>query len=255
MTSISPFDNWPLPVFQLNSKLEIIESSEAALSLFGKADSILELLDEGSVEKGRKFLQSAEFSGPVELVFKNSDGTTKLCDLHCKRNGETALNAVAVPKDDRVSKISGQLANLRSRLNDTNYDLLMEKEQTEKLLQRVSELSAPTIELGEGHLLIPLFGDLDSSKIEAVRDHILRDVYDKHAETVILDLTAMGKISSEGMGYLNSLLQTFKVMGIGNIITGVNPEHAKELHALRETNDMRFEPSLAKVLSERNLII
>lgn len=255
MTSISPFDSWPLPAFQLNSKLEVIESSEAADSLFGKADSFLELLDEGSVEKARNFLQSADFSGPSELVFKSPDDTTKLCDLHCKRNGEAVLNAIAVPKDDRVSKISAQLSSLRSRLNDTNYDLLLEKERTEKLLRRVSELSAPTIELGEGHLLIPLFGDLDSSKIEAVRDHILHDVYEKHAETVILDLTAMGKISPDGMGYLNSLLQTFTVMGIGNIITGVNPEHAKELHALRETNDMRFEPSLAKVLSERNLVI
>lgn len=255
MTSISPFDSWPLPAFQLNNKLEIIEFSEAALSLFGKADSVLELLDEGSVEKARKYLQSAQFTGPVELVFKSPDGTSKLCDLHCKKNGEMVLNAVAVPKDDRVSKISAQLTGLRNRLSDTNYDLLLEKERTDKLLLRVSELSAPTIELGEGNLLIPLFGDLDSSKIEAVRDHILRDVYDKHAETVILDLTAMGKISSEGMGYLNALLQTFKVMGIGNIITGVNPEHAKELHALRETNNMRFEPSLAKVLSERNLII
>lgn len=255
MTSTSPFDSWPLPAFQLNSKLEIIESSEAAHSLFGKADYFLELLDEGSVEKARNFLQSDEFSGAVELVFKSSGDTTVLCDLYCKKNDEKGLNAIAVPTNGRVSKISAQLTSLRSRLNDTNYDLLLEKERTEKLLQRVSELSAPTIELGEGLLLIPLFGDLDSSKIEAVRDHILHDVYEKHAETVILDLTAMGKISPEGMGYLNSLLQTFKVMGIGNIITGVNPEHAKELYALRETNDMRFEPSLSKVLAERNLMV
>lgn len=255
MTSISPFESLPLPAFQLNSKLDIIESSISAKSMFGITNSFLELLDEGSVSKAKKFLQSANFSGPVELTLKSKEGSSKVCDLHCHWQSELVLNAIAVPKDDNVSKIAAQLSNLRSRLNDTNYDLLLEKERADKLLQRVSELSAPTIELGDGHMLIPLFGDLDSAKIESIRDHILVDVYEKHAETVILDLTAMDKISPEGMEYLGSLLQTFKIMGISNIITGVKPEHAKQLHALRVTIDMRFEASLAKVLSERRLII
>ncbi|WP_422123814.1 STAS domain-containing protein [Planococcus sp. X10-3] len=255
MTSISPLDSLPLPTFQLNSELEIVGASETAHSMFGKAKSFLELLDAGSVSKARDFLQTSNFSGPVELNFKNSDGSSKLCDLHCRWHSEFVLNVIAVPKDDNVSKIAAQLSSLRNRLNDTNYDLLLEKERADKLLQRVSELSAPTIELGNGHLLIPLFGDLDSAKIESIRDQILRDVYETQAETVILDLTAMGNISPEGMSYLNSLLQTFKIMGISNIITGVNPDHAKHLHALRATIGMRFEASLAKVLSERRLII
>lgn len=255
MTSISPFDSWPLPAYQLNNELEIVEASEAATFLFGKASSLLDIVDEGSVAKARNFLQASEFPGSVELNFKGRDGNRELCDLHCKRDSEFTLNVIAVPKDGNVSKIADQLSSLRSRLSETNYDLLNEKERTDKLLQRVSELSAPTIELGDGHLLIPLFGDLNSTKIESIRDHILNDVYEKQAETVILDLTAMDKISPEGMQYLNLLLQTFKIMGIENIITGVKPEHAKELHALRTTVDMRFEASLASVLSERRLVI
>ncbi|OHX52246.1 hypothetical protein BB776_02385 [Planococcus salinarum] len=246
MTSKSPFESWPLPAYQLNRKLEVVESSEAANAIFGKAGSFLELLDEGSEAKAKKFLQGSRFSGPVELNFKRRDGNTMLCDLHCNQDSDFMLNLIAVPKDDNVSKVAGQLASMRSRLNDTNYDLLLEKERTDKLLQRVSELSAPTIDLGGGHLLIPLFGDLDSAKIETIRDHILNDVYEKKAETVLLDLTAMDKISPEGMDYLRSLLQTFKIMGIDNIITGVKPEHAKGLHALKATMEMRFEASLAK---------
>lgn len=255
MTSISPFEGWPLPAYQLNRKLEVVESSEAAEAIFGNAGSFLDLLDEGSEAKAKNFLQGSRFSGPVELNFKGRDGNTKLCDLHCKQGSDSMLNVVAVPKDDNVSKIAAQLASMRSRLNDTNYDLLLEKERTDKLLLRVRELSAPTIELGDGHLLIPLFGDLDAAKIEAIQDHILQDVYEKEAETVLLDLTAMDKISPEGMDYLHSLLQTFKIMGIDNIITGVKPEHAKGLHALKATMEMRFEASLAKVLSERRLTV
>lgn len=255
MTSISPFESWPLPAYQLNKRLEIVESSEVANVMFGKFGSFLELLDEGSESKAKNFLQSSNFSGPVELNFKGLDGHVKLCDVHCKWGSESIMNVIAVPKDGEVLKIAAQLTNLRSRLNDTNYDLLMEKERTDKLLLRIRELSAPTIELGTGHLLIPLFGDLDSAKIEAIREHILNDVYDKHAETVILDLTAMGKINSEGMDFLSSVLQTIKIMGIETIITGVKPEHAQHLHALTATAAMRFEASLASVLSDRRLVI
>ena len=255
MTSISPFESWPLPAYQLNKKLEIVESSEAATAMFGKAGSFLELLDEGSESKAKNFLLGPRFSGPVELNFKGADGNAKLCDLHCKWDSGSIVNVIAVPKDDNVSKIAAQLSSMRSRLNDTNYDLLLEKERTDKLLLRVSELSAPTIELGDGHLLIPLFGDLDSTKIESIRDHVLIDVYDKNAETVILDLTAMGKISPEGLDYLSSLLQTFKIMGIETIITGVHPEHAMHLPSLKATIDMRFVASLSMVLSERRLVI
>ncbi|RLQ86598.1 STAS domain-containing protein [Planomicrobium sp. Y74] len=255
MTSISPFDSWPLPAYQLNSELEIVESSGTAKSMFGEKPLFLDLLDEGSVSKAANFLRASNFSGPFELNFKNTAGELQVCDLHCKWDSDFTLNVIVVPKDNQVSKISAQLSSLRNRLNDTNYDLLLEKERTEKLLQRVRELSAPTIELGDGHLLIPFFGDLDSAKIESIKSHILNDVYTKNAETVILDLTAMDKISQEGMGYLNSLLQTFKVMGIDTIITGVHPEHAKQLHALDTTIHMRFEASLAAVLSERRLVI
>src|SRR5690606_4358684 len=133
MTSISPFDSWPLRAFQLNSKLEIIRSSEAARSLFGDASSFFDLLDEGSVKKAEKHLQSNSFSAPLELNFKGKNGEVGIYDLHCRQDSKFILNAIAVPKDDRVSKISAQLAGLSSRLNDTNYDLLLEKERTEKL--------------------------------------------------------------------------------------------------------------------------
>lgn len=255
MTSISPFDSWPLPAYQLNKKLEIVEYSEKAQSIFGESSLFLELLDEGSVSKAKGFLQATHFPEPLELNFKTPSGDLKLCDLHCNWDSESLLNIIVVPKDNQVSKISTQLSNLRNRLNNTNYDLLLEKERTEKLLQRVRELSAPTIELGAGHLLIPFFGGLDADKIEAIKNQILRDVYEKHAETVILDLTAMDEISSDGMDYLNSLIQTFKVMGIGTIITGVKPDHAKQLHALNTTIDMHFEASLATVLAERRLAL
>src|SRR5690606_18335363 len=149
-----------------------------------------------------KFFQSANFSGPIELNFKGQNGELILCDLHCKQHSDFILNVIAVPKDDRVKKISNQLTSLRTLLNDTNYDLLLEKERTDKLLRRIRELSAPTIQLGDGHLLIPFFGDLNSAKIEAIEDQILKAVYAVHADTVILDLTAMHQISEEGMDYL-----------------------------------------------------
>lgn len=63
----------------------------------------------------------------------------------------------------------------------------------------------------------------------------------------------MDQISLQGMNYLESLLETFKIMGTESIITGVKPEHAKQLNGLKSTINLNFESSLAAVLSDRRL--
>ncbi|MFP3649174.1 STAS domain-containing protein, partial [Paraburkholderia sp. SIMBA_054] len=77
--------------------------------------------------------------------------------------------------------------------------------------------------------LIPLFGNLDAAKVEAIRPHIVTRIYEYEAEMVIIDLTAMGTVTQEGASYLESLVQTLGVMGIDAVITGVKPDHAQKL--------------------------
>lgn len=255
MTSASQLDEWPLPAFKLNNKLAIVEYSEEAKKLVGDCSSFLEILDEGSKEKARKFLSSDRPSVPLELNFISVTKELFLGDVYSKWDSDFCLNIVLVPKGHRLLEITSQLLSLRTRLQETDYDLLLEKERTEELLQQVRQLSAPCIHLGKKHVLIPLFGDLDPRKIEVIRFHILTQIYEAGAETVIMDLTAMEKLEQEGADYLKSLMQTFKVMGIRGIVTGIKPQHAQQLHHLKTGLDLHFVSSLQTVLASRKLLL
>ncbi len=255
MTSVSHLDEWPLPAFKLNNKLAIVERSEEAKKLVGDRSSFLDLLDDGSREKARTFLSSHQSAEPLELNFISISNELFLGDVYRKWDSEFSLNIVLVPKDNRLQEITSQLLSLRTRLQETNYDLLLEKEKTEELLEQVRKLSAPCIDLGKKHVLIPLFGDLDPRKIEVIRFHILNQIYETGAETVIMDLTAMERLEQEGVDYLKSLMQTFQVMGIQGIITGMKPQHAQQLHHLKTGLDLYFASSLQTVLASRKLLL
>ncbi|WKA57652.1 STAS domain-containing protein [Planococcus shenhongbingii] len=170
-------------------------------------------------------------------------------DVHAKRNDPTLLSLVIVLKDSQLEHVAGQLSKLRERLRDTDYDLFQEKERTLELLQKVRGLSAPCIQLDKQRLLIPLFGDLTEEQVLAFTPRLLVRIYETQADTVIFDLTAMGRINDDGLRHLDSLLQSFSLMGTSSIFTGVKPEHAKRLHRIRTKQPMCFVASLQDVLS------
>lgn len=248
MTARFQLAEWPLPAFQLNNSLAIVEQSKQAEQLFGKPSSFLSLLDEGSREKAQRLFKQQNEEQAVELNFVTQAGIF-LADIYFRWNSGFSLHVVLVPKDGKMAAITAQIMRLRTRLKETDYELLQEKERADELLGEVRKLSAPCIEIGSGYVLIPLFGDLDAEKVKAVRPHIVQYIYEHNAETVIVDLTAMGAVTQEGVNYLESIVQTLRVMGIDTVVTGVKPNHAQKMHVLKTELNLRFEPSLQAVIS------
>ncbi|WP_404334208.1 STAS domain-containing protein [Planococcus rifietoensis] len=244
----SPLAEWPLPAFQLNNSFAVVDYSHEAEQLFGKPKGFFELLDEGSHAKAERLLKTRGSKKPIELNFTTAAGFF-LADVYYRWDSDFSLNLVLVPKDEQMAAITAQLIRLRGRLKETDYELLKEKERSDALLDKVRELSAPCIAIGGGYVLIPLFGNLDAKKVEAIRPYIVTRIYEYEAETVVIDLTAMGSVTQEGVSYLESLVQTLGVMGIDAVITGVKPDHAQKLHLLKREMNLRFEASLESVLT------
>ncbi|MGX7595227.1 STAS domain-containing protein [Planococcus plakortidis] len=244
----SPLAEWPLPAFRLNNSFVVVDQSSEAEQLFGAPETFFELLDEGSRPKAERLLKQRTKQKPVELNFMVGDGLF-LADVHYRWDSDFSLNLVLVPKDGQLDSITAQMVRLRGRLKETDYELLKEKERSDELLEKVRELSAPCIAIGGGYVLIPLFGNLDAKKVEAIRPYIVSRIYEYEAETVVVDLTAMGSVTQEGVNYLESLVQTLGVMGIDAAITGVKPDHAQKLHLLKREMNLRFEASLESILS------
>ncbi|TWT27854.1 STAS domain-containing protein [Planomicrobium sp. CPCC 101110] len=242
------FEDWPLPIFQLDRELTILASSKLASSLFKESAVFTGLLEEGSRQKAVEFLNPARSFQPIELTFLSPLDEPTVMDVHTKWESDGIANVIAVPKDRHYNRVFDQLTHLRKRLNETNYDLLLEKERADELLQNVRELSAPCIKLDQKRLLIPLFGLIDQQKMETVRPRILENVYRQDGQIVIFDLTAMDDIDNEGLTQLNALIQSLSIMGITISITGIHPRHAKRLHELNAVIYATFAVSLQDVL-------
>lgn len=255
MTTKSQFDGLPLPAAVINDQLVIIDFSEKALELFGEAQNLTEFVDADSLQKVKTLLESDSLQQKFELNFVSQTGDLFLADVYGRRNEPIGGHSlVIVPKDSQLERVSNQLSNLRERLRETDYDLFQEKERTLELLQKVQELSAPSIQLDKNRLLVPLFGDLTEEQVLAFTPRLLAKIYESQAETVIFDLTALGTITNEGLEHLDALLQSLSIMGTSNIFTGVNPGHAKQLHLMQAKLPMRFLSSLQEVLSSNRPI-
>lgn len=249
MTTTSQFNGLPLPAFTLDPQLFIVEGSAEAFELFGNCRFFTDIVDEDSLQKAKTCLSSEVLQPKFELNFISKKGELFLADVYGKRSESGNLSLVIVLKDNQLERVANQLAKLRERLRETDYDLFQEKERTVELLQRVRVLSAPYIQLDANRLLVPLFGDLTEEQVQAFSPRLLANIYETRAETVIFDLTAMGKITDGGLQQLADLLQSLTIMGTASIFTGVKPEHAKHLHQMQAKLPMRFLSSLQQVLS------
>ncbi|MGK7376209.1 STAS domain-containing protein [Planococcus sp. 1R117A] len=249
MTMKSQFNGLPLPALKVDNELSVIDYSIEALDLFGECHNFTDIVDEGSLQKALNLLSSDFLQQTFELNFISKKGDLLLADVYGKRNNPMGFSLVIVPKDNQLQHISDQLSKLRERLRETDYDLFQEKERTLELLQKVRELSAPCIHLDRNRLLVPLFGDLTEEQVLAFTPRLLANIYENQAETIIFDLTALGKIMDEGLQYLDALLQSLSIMGTSSVFTGVKPEHAKRLYRIRTKQPMCFAASLQDVLS------
>lgn len=246
------FEGLPLPAFRLSKSFEVLDCSQEARKLFGPDKAFKDLIDEGSLKKAEKLLASEAASLKFELNLVTVADELILADLYGTWNLDEILTLIIVPKEGGLERISQQLRQLQNRLRETDYDLFQEKELTTELLQRVRQLSAPRIRLDLNQMLIPLFGDLTAVKVNTVQDDLLKDIHDANVETVIVDFTAVDQIEEEGLRLWNGLMQSFKLMGVECVITGVKPAHAKRLHALESHIVMHFASSLLEVLAANN---
>ncbi|GAJ98443.1 STAS domain-containing protein [Geomicrobium sp. JCM 19055] len=212
----------PLPSFKIDKNYDILERSTEAVKHFKAERSFLTIVDEDSVNKVKHWLQPEHEQMRIEVNVFTVDGELILVDLYVGWISELHAEVLVVKKDEAFSRVMNQLAQLRSRLQDTNMQLMVEKERLEVTMEENRQLSAPFITLNDDVALVPMFGDLDDKKIRSVEDKLLKQIYEDSADDIIFDFTAVGKISDYGMVGLKNLLQSLSVMGMNVTIAGVD---------------------------------
>ncbi|GKV69781.1 hypothetical protein NCCP2716_22790 [Sporosarcina sp. NCCP-2716] len=241
----------PLPMYTVNGDFQITDLNEAAVLQLASGSNLFDVIDTGSRRKVEKHLNNSETAESVEITVLSRSGDLLLADLYASWTDEQECEIVIVKQDQTILKVSEQLGRLRSRLTETNFELLEAKEEAEALLHQNTKLSSPFIELSDTVAIIPIFGALDAGKSENIALTITQRAYSSAVETIIIDFTAVGRIEQGGLDGFAKLVNMLDLLGFMIIVSGLHPNHVKEWNELEFSEDIRFMKTLRDAIERQ----
>ncbi|ELK47007.1 STAS domain-containing protein [Halobacillus sp. ACCC02827] len=243
---------FPLPYFIINKNYFVQSYSKEAEQAFGRQENLLELLDEASVPKVKNWVtpEVQKLSLEVHLKPEDGQGNPQTCDMHVKWENDMYAEVLILTKDEQLSKVTKTLDQLRSRLNDTNFELLEEKEKLEDAIENSNQLSAPFIRLTADTALVPLFGDITAEKMYSVETSILKAAQKSDIDRVLFDFTAVGEMELEGAGLLKNIMISLLYMGAEVMIIGMQPVQAQSFQMQHFPSSIKYMNSLQQAVQK-----
>ena len=90
-------------------------------------------------------------------------------------------------------------------------------------------VSTPVNILWENMLMIPIFGVVDSKRVQDIMETMLNKIIETGYKTVILDILGVAMVDSAVANHLIKISKATKLMGCKCIISGISPEVAQAL--------------------------
>ncbi|WP_204854986.1 STAS domain-containing protein [Salimicrobium jeotgali] len=242
---------FPLPYYEIDAAWNIIAYSQEAEGLFGLPDNLTKIVDEGTYDKAREWVNFHRRKTVIEMNVIKENSDVILADVYITWTDEEKAELLLIPKDSQVDKVAASLKTLQSELLKTKTELIEEKERAEQVIEQNNKLSAPFISLNKETALVPLFGDLSYDKIMSVEHNLLEAVRESEAEELLFDFTAVGNIEREGFNYLASVLKALSHIGVELFVIGLKPGHVPNIFKWSLPEGVRFRQSLEQVISSK----
>jgi anti-anti-sigma regulatory factor len=106
-------------------------------------------------------------------------------------------------------------------LEQQAHELSQQNNQQQNLLDLVSTLETPAIELSDGVLLVPIVGHLDSRRAIALANRLLEDAHTQRAQLVILDIAGVSMVDTAVAQSLLQTAQALRLLGCTVYISGI----------------------------------
>ncbi|WP_345243847.1 STAS domain-containing protein [Pontibacillus salipaludis] len=241
-------NQYPAPCLTINKKYTILEYTQEASEMFHLTPSLWEIIEEGSHTKVKEWVVPSQPKSKVEINMITASKQVVLVDLYVKWNNDLQAEIMIFPKEGQNQHVTKMLDRLQTRLNDTNFELLQEKEKLEDAKHQNDKLSAPFIQLTDETSLIPLFGDISEEKLLTIKDQILLNAHTHESDCLLFDFTAVGEMHQEGVYVLKDIFTSLLYMGKEIVIVGVKPIQAQRLHHLKIRFNLSFVTSLQEAL-------
>lgn len=123
----------------------------------------------------------------------------------------------------RAAQERAEMLTLRTRELEAALNKVREQEAA------IRELSTPVLEVYPGVLLVPIVGNLDSSRAAQLLEIIGAQVSERKAETVIIDLTGVPVVDTAVANSLIKAASIVQLLGARCITTGIRPAVASTM--------------------------
>jgi rsbT co-antagonist protein RsbR len=239
----------PQPYFLIDRAFEVRDFSDRSTEIFDIRKNFLDLVDWESRDKAETLIGKAEGRAEGEMIMKTKESPYALVDVSVKWNNDNGY-IICLEKDHRLTELENIVEKHRLRLAETNLQLLEKKEQVEKNLYEIKNLSCPFIKLTKNSALVPIFGNLDDELIRQNEDRVLQKAQDGEYEDILFDFNGVGNLTNNGVEAFISLVKELQVMGLSPSIIGIKPNHAFYLNRTNSKLDVPFLNNLSKAFKK-----
>jgi rsbT co-antagonist protein RsbR len=98
--------------------------------------------------------------------------------------------------------------------------------------EMMNKLASPVIRVWEGVLVVPLIGELDPERADAVRERVLAEVVETKSRVVLVDITGLSVPDEQLASELLRIVGCVRLLGADARLVGVSPEGARALASL-----------------------
>jgi anti-anti-sigma regulatory factor len=132
-------------------------------------------------------------------------------------NGQQAFEALAQ-------------AETQARTLEAQAAALAEAEQRQREL--VATLETPTVAVGDGVLLVPIIGTIDSARAKQITTRLLGDIAAQRVNLLIIDIAGVTLIDTAVAKALIETIQAVRLLGCAVVLTGITASMATTLTQL-----------------------
>ncbi|WP_080844296.1 STAS domain-containing protein [Cytobacillus gottheilii] len=114
----------------------------------------------------------------------------------------------------------------------------------------IMELSSPVITINKGAALLPLVGDIDTTRAKFILEHSLNECSNKGINHLYIDLSGVVMIDTMVAHQIFQLINALKMIGVQTTLSGLRPEVAQTTVQLGLSFDeVEIKSDLAAALS------
>jgi len=170
---------------------------------------------------------------------------------------QTVFLAKAFPLPNNHVGVAFEDITERKRAEEEIRSLNMELERrVAEQEHSILELSTPVVRLWNEIVLLPLIGEVDTTRAKQLIEALLDAIVETQSRVAILDITGVPGMDTSVAQHLIKTVAAAKMLGADVIVTGVSPEAAQALVRLGvDLGGMRIHGTLRAGLAEALCLI